>query len=570
MAGIRRVDSRRGNKYVPFAYLGAILLTAFSVLPSALRPPPDGANTSGALSPDAPPDATPDQILQAIAQARSTTAGGFGGDEGGEGEDGSGPGGSTTTTTTTPTRPSRAQCYGSPPRQLESVYAPPCQPAFVADNGGATARGVTANEIRVAFICFGGGCGREGEITEESTGAGATLNALRTYFNQRLELYGRQLRFFIVGGNEGTNEEAMKAAARRAVDAYQVFAAVNSTGPGYLSEFARLHVPVFTRAQLNEHFHATNAPWVWDSTFLGDDAADHASDYLCKKLAGRRPFPTGDNVYIDYDQPRKFGLISFGGGENTSTTQRLLDYLDQRCGVEPDPVIEVTVFAPDSPAVATAIAQMAQARVSTIIYHTDVFTGTALTQAAEGQQYYPEWFYTGFGGHDINAGLARAMVRSQWRNAFGLTLREMVRDARDSECHRAVRAVDPGIDVEQQMCTDYWTSMVQLFGAMQVTGPNLTPERLVATIPKMPITKPDRRTPWAMSGFFGAADWSYSEYAAETWWDPNAPNVDGLAGAYRFPNCGYRYSRGEYDSSPPLAFTDGVTGVNVEECIGGG
>lgn len=574
MAGIRRVARPRGrNKVVPFAYLGAILLTAFSVLPSALRPPPDSASASGALSPDAPPDASADQILQAIAQAQSSTAGGLGGDDGLDGEDGDGGNGpkSTTTTTTPPRPPSRSQCYGAPPRQLESVYAPPCQPAHVADNGGSTARGVSANDIRVAMVCFGGGCGDEGEITEASQGAGQTLNALRTYFNQRLELYGRQLRFFVVGGSE-TDEPTMRAAARRAVDAYDVFAAVNSTGPGYLAEFAELRVPVFTRAQLNQHFHAKLSPWVWESTFLGDDAADHSSDYLCKKLAGKPPFPTGDRLHIDYGQPRKFGLISFGGGEDSSTTDPMLTYLKQRCNVVPDPVIDVNVFAPDSPALATAMAQMAQERVSTIIYHTDVFTGAALTQQADSQDYFPEWFLTGFGGHDINPGLARSMSTRQWRNAFGVSLREMVRDPRDSECHRAVRAVDPGIEVEDQMCSDYWPSMVQLFGAMQVTGPQLTPERLVATIPKMPVTKPDRRTPWAMSGFFGTADWSYSEYAAELWWDPDEPNVDGIAGAYRFPNCGYRYARGEYDASPSKAFTDGVTGVNVEECIksGGG
>lgn len=576
MAGIRRVARPRGrNKWVPFGYLGTILVVAFSVLPSALRPPPDSAGASGALSPDAPPDATPDQILQAITQAGSRTAGALNGGDAVDGEDGDeedGDGPATTTTTTLPTAPSRSQCYGSPPRQLESVYAPPCQPAFVGDNGGRTARGVSANDIRVALVCFGGGCGDEGEITESSQQAGRTLNALRTYFNQRLELYGRQLRFFVVGGAE-SDEPAMRAAARRAVEAYDVFAALNSTGPGYLAEFAELRVPVFTRAQLNQNFHLRHSPWVWESTFLGDDAADHSSDYLCKKLAGKKPFPTGDTAYIDYDQPRKFGLISFGGGEDTSTTDTLLTYLRQRCGVRPDPVIEANVFTPDSPAVATAVAQMAQGRVSTIIYHTDVFTGSALTSQADAQSYFPEWFLTGFGGHDINPGLARSMSPRQWRNAFGVSLREMARDPRDSECHRAVREVDPGVDVEQQMCSDFWPSMVQLFGAMQATGPQLTPERLVEAIPRMPVTKPDRRTPWAMSGFFGTADWSYSEYAAELWWDTDEPNIDGLAGAYRFPNCGYRYARGEYDASPSRAFTDGVTGVNVEECInraGGG
>src|SRR5687767_737413 len=42
------------------------------------------------------------------------------------------------------------QCVGDPPRQIEDPQSPPCVPYWSGDNGGATWRGVTRDEIRVA------------------------------------------------------------------------------------------------------------------------------------------------------------------------------------------------------------------------------------------------------------------------------------------------------------------------------------------------------------------------------------------------------------------------------------
>src|SRR5207244_2206863 len=44
---------------------------------------------------------------------------------------------------------SRFDCVGNPPRQTEDPLSPPCVPSFHGANGGATAAGVSATEIRV-------------------------------------------------------------------------------------------------------------------------------------------------------------------------------------------------------------------------------------------------------------------------------------------------------------------------------------------------------------------------------------------------------------------------------------
>src|SRR5687767_2525254 len=64
-----------GARYTPLLWLGMSLVATALFLPSALRPPPDAANTSAQFSPDAPPDDDPQAIIQSLQQAASRTAG---------------------------------------------------------------------------------------------------------------------------------------------------------------------------------------------------------------------------------------------------------------------------------------------------------------------------------------------------------------------------------------------------------------------------------------------------------------------------------------------------------------
>ncbi len=45
------------------------------------------------------------------------------------------------------------RCVGDPPRQTEDPQSPPCVNYWQVDNGGAPAKGVTRDEIRVAVLC---------------------------------------------------------------------------------------------------------------------------------------------------------------------------------------------------------------------------------------------------------------------------------------------------------------------------------------------------------------------------------------------------------------------------------
>src|SRR5688500_10546893 len=47
--------------------------------------------------------------------------------------------------------PCLRRCVGDPPRQLEDPQSPPCVPYWQGDNGGATWKGVTRDEVRVVI-----------------------------------------------------------------------------------------------------------------------------------------------------------------------------------------------------------------------------------------------------------------------------------------------------------------------------------------------------------------------------------------------------------------------------------
>src|SRR5437867_957482 len=65
----------RTSHIAPIAFALIAMLGVILLLPSALRPPPDRANQSAELSPDAPPDQFQSSIIQALGRGSTSTAG---------------------------------------------------------------------------------------------------------------------------------------------------------------------------------------------------------------------------------------------------------------------------------------------------------------------------------------------------------------------------------------------------------------------------------------------------------------------------------------------------------------
>jgi len=532
------------RQWLPMLYLGLALLAVVVLLPTALRPPPDEASQSAEFSPDAPPDDDPETIIQSLQQAGSRTAGATGRD-----------GPATTTTTLAAVKaPSRGQCYGDPPRQFDSEYAPPCAAAFVGDNGGATApRGVTATEIRIGLSPDLSGQTFCGEILDHPTdgedGARRTYRVLMNFFNKNLELYGRKMRWFFACAPSGTaGEAAERARGTRMAEEYEAFASIGEFS-GYVAEEA-------TRRQLihfanivvaADKFFADRSPYLWGSRTNATKAVAFGSTYLCNRLNGNTPFPTGD-ARIDYSQPRKFGILALDDGSTNVSVNDMVASLKRKCGVDP-PVARYTLDENNAQGIASAMASLRANDVTTVVFMGEIISLPFHAQAADRAQYYPEWYLMGFGGFETAIELTRTVSPTQWQNAFGFSFEEVARRPAESPCYRAYKSIDPQNDPENSVCNILFHSMTFLFGAIQEAGPDLNVDTFQRGLFSA-FTRPPSPA-WTMAGGFGPTDYTYGDYAVELFYNPTAIHPDGAPGAYVYPRCGVRFLETEIPTGQP-------------------
>jgi hypothetical protein len=549
---------RRLDQLGPAIYLLGALALAALLLPSALRPPLQQPDQSGAFSPNAPQNRN-----QTIYEgAHNATSGAFAGVAAVSAT------GASTTTTTPPSvpKPEASACpygVGNPPRQIPSVYGPPCAAAFTGNNGGATAYGVTANTINICFLMsLTGASGTDGEQPQTvQPGEGAvptTYTVLEQYFNSHYQFYGRQLRFYYVsaGNSESTTAEA-QARADKAKNTDHCFASIQETNPDELDELARDGVLSYTLAQLPESYFGSKDPYLWSFTPSATNAIRMGAEYYCKKLAGRPPTYTNDKAF-NYQAPRKVGLIVLDTAQYGNMAG-LADSLLARCGVKPAATVQYDLAssASGSSGLASDMVALRAAGVTTVFYLGDLLSAGIFTEAAYSNSYFPEWYLPGFGGVDTGH-IGRDYNGYEWAHAFGYSFYEVPEPDEDTECYQAFHAVDPNTDPDSGMCTYMWGDMVQLFGGFQEAGPHLTAASFKKALLAQPSLGPN--PPWHMAGGYSETNHTFPLYAAEIWWDPNAIGSDGAPGTYRYLNDGQRYSFGQWPSGPsPGLFKTGIS-----------
>ena len=547
--------TKRSDRAVPFVYLAVALLLGVAILPTVLRPPRDQPTTSSGFSPDAPPDKNQSSVFSSFQQASSGTPGGV-----------TEQAAAATAVTQPPPPPPppppktvASACpfgFGNPPRQIESVYAPPCAPAFSGNNGGATAPGVNATDINICFLGeLTGTLPQGGEIGDAKAGETAnyrTYRVLRDYFNSRYQFYGRHLRFWYVAGDSGkSGDDQQRDRADQAADTYHCFAAIQETNPAAIDELAKRGIFTYTVAQVPENYFAAHDPYTWSFTPAGSQAVRLGTEYACKKLAHKKPTFTDDPKLVNATE-RKFGAIVYNLPAYDNPGPQIKSLMAQ-CGVNVDPIVTYDLTGgANTQGLASAMTQMAIANVTTVFYMGDLISAVPFTQAAKSNGYFPEWFIPGFGGVDTGH-VARDYDQDEWKHAFGFSFYEIPKPDEETECYKAYHEVDGSNDPDSGMCTYMWGDFVQMFSAIQNAGPHLT----IQTVKQALVTQKHLPpTPsWHMAGGYDLNDHTYPDWASELWWDQNAVGSDGQKGSYRFPHNGKRYTYGQWPTEDPALFT---------------
>jgi hypothetical protein len=547
MATVQRSGRSGSGRLLPVGYVVIAVVAAALLLPTALRPPVDQQSSSAAFSPDAPPDDTPPEaLLQSIRQASSSTAGGT--------VDPTPPEEPEAITVEAPPPPVkkkavRTRCFGDdPPRQTESLYSATCVPAWTGtDNGGATAFGVTKDEVRIGYMVGESSSVPEGpledQFQETDTDATHQLKVWQAYFNQRFEMFGRRFKL-VIGKQSVTDTDQQRQSVQKMYE-NKVFAI---TAPGYgqasaaQAETVRLKMIDFGTVLAPCQWFAKNHPYAFSFIMDGCNALRFHSDLICKQFGAEKPpgqLNEKQDQFFDYNAPRRYGIIAYEDETHYGGVQAYRDLL-AKCGINPvaDQTYNLTTTQQD---IAGTMAKMKQNGVTTIVIVTEVLTPIVLTAQASKLAYYPEWIQMGL---EI-AGTARLYDKDQVKHMVGTAGLEIPRAEEDTDWYRAYKEIDPDGDPNEGA----FRSFQMIAGGIQGAGERLTPESFWQGLLKIPNRVPEPQ--WSVGGGFGPNDYTYMDYGSMIWWDPEGVDPNSTSkGSWQFVYFGKRYKPGELPSEP--------------------
>ena len=455
------------------------------------------------------------------------------------------------------------QCVGSPPRQTEDPQSPPCVAYFdpKRSNGGATAPGVTKDQITVAVPT---------QFLENT----AIPPQLFDFFNKRYEFYGRKLvmRPFTPSGcgDSGTPKPAEQRADAIAVqEELQAFASIaycnaNGADRAYYDALADRKVISVSDGNLitgTESAYARKAPYQWNVQAGVDSITANLGQFVCGTLAGRQPRYAGNPQRSV--ATRKFGLIYTRAIDGSVPDLGPLDSALKSCDVTLTKVRE-DATADASRNGVNAIVTMRNAGVTSLICLCGaVDTRSKYMTAATGQGYQPEWIETSYGGNDLdNTYSGGNAPPDQAAHVLGITFRNKLLPKQDMPWYWAVREADPSSDPQGNTyyaSNSRYYQLLLLASGIQLAGPNLTPASFQRALQAARFPNPGAgAAPYfqARVGFPGQRH-VMSVDAAMWWYDPNRPGTidPSVPGSVCYVDRGRRHSLGEWRRSDPAFFS---------------
>ena len=457
---------------------------------------------------------------------------------------------------------------------VPDYFAPPCMAPFTGDNGGATATGVTADEITIVHYQ-----GPDNDpiinyitsavkVDETNAQENATIEGFIKYFETYYELYARKINYVSYESTGLANDEVTaRADAQRIAEEYKPFAVVG--GPALTNAFAdemaaRETVCISCGGGTAEWF-AERDPYLWNLDGSSEQKQVQVVEFIGKQLAGKPASHAGDALKAE---TRSFAVVyeASGGAES----QRLADLMESRmkeAGAAPDLMLAYTLDPGTIQQQASQIvAKMKAAGITTVVMSTDPVAPGDFTREATTQEYFPEWLVAAATLTDTNA-FGRGYDQAQWAHAFGVTSLA-VRVNPDVVGSKILYKWFTGQDAPAPLGAPvFMPGFSLLFAALQGTGPNLTPQTLGDFI-KTIQTKPAMTASYLSygdQGIWDATDYNGVDDATVFWWDTAAigPDENGREGTglMKFVDGGKRYLPGEWPTEDKLFVQDGAVAI---------
>jgi hypothetical protein len=313
---------------------------------------------------------------------------------------------------------------------------PPCVKTWTAgaNNGGATAPGVTSGAIKVVVLTptdaqvsqqNGFGVGPKNRATGAAGTYQDAFTDTKAIFDKMYQTWGRQIQFTYV--KSSGNDEASQHADAISIAAEKPFAAIITFGTGGTVLSADLAQRKILVIGAGTHDEALKNPgYIWNIVEDPNATAALAAEFLGKSVAGQPAKWAGDAALKT--EKRKIGAIydpntldinlfnqelkKAGGG-----TLALAQQYTPPPGTGPVATPASTAASQD--AAPTIAAKFKDAGITTVITWSDSTMITALTQAATSQNYHPEWFIPSNQAAAFDF-TARGFDQDQWSHAFGV------------------------------------------------------------------------------------------------------------------------------------------------------
>ncbi len=452
------------------------------------------------------------------------------------------------------------RCIGDPPRQTEDPQSPPCVNYWEGDNGGATSKGVTRDEIRVAFMGWF-------DLIEPR---------LVEFFNRRFEFYGRKIRLIEVphvGGLNARNPEEKRSAAARVDEEIKAFASHASSESRlnpYFEELARRRI-LGIRGEQSYATERANygpaTPYLWSFPPVLDDFQANQAEWICKTLAHKNANFAGPQLA---QSTRKFGVILENSEEigEVPDISALVSGL-KRCGVDIAETVEVSGPPRDekNPRIVAAVARLSSSNVTSVTCFCDANYFFSAMRASSLRNYHPEWLI-GFGSeHDVENTYTQHAPPDQ--NIFGLRIFNKVNSLADSPWYWAMNEIDPTYVPPDRRVNDHeildnrnqYQALLLLASGIQLAGPELTPQTFSQALTKARFPNPGCGAPPYFQSCvgFGPSDHTMTNDVGAVWWNPAGEKVHMERGAppgsFCYVGRGVRYSRGRWPIEP-LPFFD--------------
>lgn len=471
-----------------------------------------------------------------------------------------------------------------------SRYAVPCYPAWSGNNGGATARGVTAKEIVIvdrdfpdtpasqavdAFVQQAGFASSD-EFEE-------TQHKFVSYFNKIFELWGRKVKFieYVSEFGNGTEEAQSRGKEGACADAdsiiakYKPFLVISGSAPFGECAAARKLTVLGAGAYYPETWYRKHHPYIFAGVMECERIAHLNAEYIGKRLAHR---PAKWAKQLEKNRPRVFGTYVPNNDQYQLCVNIAEKELEQKYKVKAadqsryNYVLDVSRFADQA---ANAIVQFRADGVTTIILATEPYSTVFLTQSARGQEYYPEWITNSAGLTDVDQ-FARLWDQEeiQW-SLFGMSqLGELSRILGPKGEGTTTYKKAFGTDIPPGTQTAYYEQM-GIFSVVQAMGPIVTPQNLAATYWRLPTGGAPEyevgRTTYLTGPTGNPRDRDHTavDDVKEIYWlctsigagdaegtsRCNAPKgYDGKGGVYVTMHKGKRFSNGDFQRGDPPVF----------------